>query len=121
MMNDFQAMVRILVAVKAGQDSHPFDCALVDVKVLKIEEAQRDRIAIRLQKEDYIDGLNIENTIDNSPPVIFWSMSRPELTIRGMEYLETNQAAKKVLAEIKSIGIDIASKTLSNTVSGMLP
>ena len=58
-MDDFKVIARLLAAIRASEGSPMFDVALVDEKVLKTTAANRDLLAVKLQKAGYIEGLAV--------------------------------------------------------------
>lgn len=64
-MTDTKTIVRILAAVRVEQGRPVFNVSTVSEQVLRTDEATRDRLALMLQKEGYIDGLYIIDGIDN--------------------------------------------------------
>lgn len=120
-MDDMKLLVRILAAIKAEQDTDEFNLNLVSEKVLNASEKQRDRVAIQLQKEGYIEGLFVVDDIDNmGAPVVLWYASHPRLTIKGMEYVHSDSTFLKVATEIKETAVSAAAQIISNTISRMV-
>ena len=113
-MSDFKTLVRLLCAIAASEDLPHFSVACVDEKVLKADAKTRDRLALKLQKEGYIEGLFIIDGVDNAESdVILWNQSRPKVTIKGMEYMEENKSFRKVGEEIKKEIINMAASFFS--------
>lgn len=120
-MTDMKSVARMLAAIKAGEAEDEFDMSLVDPKVLKVTEKERDLLAIKLKKAGIIDGVCVVDGIDNMPhPVVMWNASHPTLTLTGMEYVETSKPLRRALEEIRDIGISVASQTIANTANMML-
>lgn len=119
-MDDFKIIARLLAAIRAGEGQQPFNCALVDEKVIKAPEAKRDALAIKLQKSGLIEGLFIVDDIDGQPrPVVMWQYSSPAVTLSGLEYIDSNSALKKAIKEIKDAGIAVAAQTIANVITGL--
>lgn len=117
-MNDFKLIVRLMAAIEAGEEAPVFSCALIDEKTLKTTSNQRDRMALKLQKAGYIDGLYIVDDLDNMQiPVIMWEYSNPTVTLSGLQYMQENSAFKKAAQELKDAGISLASQTIANIIS----
>ena len=117
-MDDFKIIVRLLAAIRASETERTFNPALVDEKVLRTTAAKRDNLAIKLQKAGYVDGLITTEDIDNAPLEVLWNLSKPEVTLSGLEYLQENKAVKKAGQEIKNAGISFASQTIASIVNG---
>ena len=119
-MDDFKVMARLLAAIKEGEDNPPFDVALVSPKALKTTEAKRDALAVKMQKAGYVEGLWVEDGIDNMQrPAVLWNASSPEVTLKGLEYVATNSTLRKAGREIAGIGEDIAAKAVAMQVNGL--
>lgn len=117
-MDEFKLIVRLLAAIKAGEDKPDFNCALVDEKSLKAIPAERDRMAQKLQKAGYIEGLYIIDDVDNqTASVILWQNSHPSVTLAGLQYIRENSAVRKAAQEIKDAGIAVASQAIANVIT----
>lgn len=70
-MDDFKTIARIMTAIKASEGKTVFDTVFVDERIIKAPAADRDRIALKLQKEGLIEGLYVIDGIDNqNVPVV---------------------------------------------------
>lgn len=119
-MDDYKIIARLLAAIKASEESPAFDVALVDEKVLKTTSTRRDLLAVKLQKANYIEGLLVIDGIDNqASPVVMWNQSKPEITLAGLEWMETNAPLRKAITELKDAGTSIAAKIVSNMLQKM--
>lgn len=119
-MDDFKVMARLLAAIKASEEQRSFSPSMVSAKVLKTTEEKRDGLAVKLQKDGYIDGLFVVDDIDNMPyPVVMWESSNPTITIKGLEFIQTSKPLRKAGAELKSMGEDVAAKAVAAAISGM--
>lgn len=117
-MEDFKLIVQLLAAVKAGEENPVFNCLLVDEKTLKATPAQRDRMAVKLQKAGYIDGLYIIDDVDNqAAPVILWQNSHPSITLEGLQYMRENSALRTAARELMDAGISLAAQTTANVIA----
>lgn len=116
-MEDFKIIVRLLAAIQASEESPVFNTALVDAKVLHTTEAKRDGLAIKLQKAGYIEGLITTEDIDNAPDAVLWGMSKPSVTLAGLEYMQENSAVRKAVDELKQTGIQIAAQTVAAVIN----
>ena len=120
-MDDFKVIARLLSAIHAGEENPPFNLALIDEKVLQTTAAKRDRLAIKLQKEGYVEGLFVIDDIDNQPvPVVMWNASKPEITLKGLEYIASNSSLQKALKEIAKATISSALAMVSNAAMALL-
>ena len=64
-MDEFKVMAKILAAVKECEHKREMNTMLFDVKLLKTDEATRDSLIVKLQKDGYVDGFFIIDNIDN--------------------------------------------------------
>lgn len=55
-MDDFKAMAKDLADIKAGKDSDVFNLALISERAIEITEKQRNKTALLLYKNGYIEG-----------------------------------------------------------------
>ena len=117
-MKDFQTMVRLLAAIRAGEGK-PFNTALVDERVLKTYDAERDALACKLQREGYIDGLYIIETLDEGPDTVLWEQSRPEVTIKGLELMQNSEPLRKAAEELKNAAVQTAAAMVAGKIAQM--
>ena len=105
------------MTIYAIEDKGQMDMALVDPRVLKTTQEKRDQIALKLEKDKYIEGLRIIDGIDGQrEPVIMWEHSNPKITIKGLEYIDGNDSMKNAVKEIKDIAISIAAQAVTNVI-----
>ena len=119
-MDDFKTIARIMAAIKASENSSTFNVSLVDPRLIKATAADRDRLALKLQKEALIEGLFVIDGIDNqSVPVVLWDRSKPAITIKGLEFMRSNDPFRKAVSEIKETVLATASVVLGNAIMQM--
>lgn len=118
-MEDFKIMARLLAAIRAGENSPAFNTALVDERVLKTTAENRDALARKLAKAGYIDGLYIIETLDEGPDTILWEESRPEVTMKGLEFMQQSEPLHKAIQELKSVAVQTAAAVIANQLSKM--
>lgn len=63
-MDEFKAIAKLLAAIKAREGKPVFCQSLVSEEALCMTEEQRDKAALLLQKNGYIEGLRIIDGID---------------------------------------------------------
>ena len=100
-MNDFTSIYRILKALQKSMDQEAFDPELISAKRLKISENRRDKLLIQLIKNGYVENIEFKQYIDENEIIIHPSAT---ITLKGLEYLESNGMMKKageVLKELK--------------------
>lgn len=119
-MDDFKIMLRLLAAIYACEGK-PFNCTVVDERVIGCDPEKRDRLALKLRKEGFIDGLRVIDGVDGMQrPIILWDKSSPEVTFKGLEYMDSNETFKKVAAEMKDTAVQIAAGIVGNVITGIV-
>lgn len=120
-MKELELLIRLLAAVHAAEEKAVFDPVFVDERILKAPPAARDRAALKAMKAGYLDGLHVINGIDGQEvPYIAWEYSKPFVTMQGLEYLDDNAIAKRVLSELKETAISLAAQTVGAVISSKL-
>lgn len=120
-MNDFKAMARIISSIRASENMPAFDPNMVDPSVLRCDEKTRDLLAVKLQKEGYVEGLFVVDDIDNQPrPVVLWNASRPSVTIAGMEFAQECKPLRKALEEVRKESVQVAAQVAAAAASSLL-
>ena len=116
-MDDFKIIARLLAAIYAINEKGQMNVALVDPRVLRTTAEKRDNIALMLESEGYIAGLRkIEGIDGQEKTIILWEHSMPNITIKGLEYMDSNDALKKAVQEMKDAAISLAAQTVSNII-----
>ena len=114
-MNDFTLMAKILAAIKQCEHDRCMNVALFDVRVLKTDEATRDSLIVKLQKDGYVEGFDIIEGIDNQPyPYVMMNDSNPTITIKGLSFIEESKPLKKAFKAITGVALNVATNKLSN-------
>ena len=105
-MKDFQIIYRILRILQKSMDMEDFDKESLSPELLDLSEPKWCRIMAILINEGYISGAQTWNSADQGYPRV--ALTRPEITLRGLEYLEENSFMKKAADMAKGI-IDIVT------------
>ena len=101
-MNNFKIIYQILKYLEANMDSEHMDCEKISHEKLGISFIRWENLLWELQANGYIRGLVYEQTMsDNSPHVV--TPIAPKITIRGMEYLESNSFMRKAADTMKRV------------------
>lgn len=82
-------------------DLEEFDKESISKERLGISEARWCRIMALLVKDGYVTGIETWNSMDCEYPRV--AIGRPEITIKGLEYLEENTFMKKAANLAKGI------------------
>ncbi|MBQ6384722.1 MAG: dihydrolipoyl dehydrogenase [Lachnospiraceae bacterium] len=105
-MKDFQIIYKILQILQRSMDLEEFDKGILSSERLGLSEPKWCRIMAIMINEGYISGAQTWNSMDQDYPRVV--LTRPEITLKGLEYLESNSIMKKIANAAKGI-IDIAT------------
>ena len=109
-MDDFQLIYKILRILQKAMDLEQFDRNTLSAEALGLTEPKWSRIMAMLLKEGYISGGDTWNALDCSYPKV--SLARPEITLKGLEYLAENSLMKKAAQTAAGIVTDVITKKL---------
>lgn len=119
-MEEFKAMAKLLAAIKAGEGKPVFCQDLISEEALCLTAEQRDKAALLLQKNGYIEGLRIIDGIDGQRiPYIYWPGSSPSITLQGLEYMEESKPLNKAFKALWGIGIETAAQVIANEINNL--
>lgn len=100
-MDDFRLIYKILRILQKSMDCEEFDTSVLSPEALKLSVPKWSRIMAMLLKEGYIEGGQTWNAMDFGYPRV--ALTRPEITLKGLEYLEENTLMKKAADLAKGI------------------
>ena len=100
-MDDFRIIYKILRILQNSMDLEEFDRNSISAGALGLSVPKWSRLMAMLLKEGYITGGETCNSMDCGYPRV--ALSRPELTLKGLEYLEENSLMKKAADLAKGI------------------
>lgn len=100
-MEDFRIIYKILRILQKAMDLEEFDSEELSAEALGLTVPKWSRLMAMLLKEGYISGGQTRNTMDCGYPKV--ALTRPELTMKGLEYLEENGLMKKAAGLAKGI------------------
>ena len=100
-MEDFRIIYKILRILQKAMDLEEFDSEELSAEALGLTVPKWSRLMAMLLKEGYISGGQTWNTMDCGYPKI--ALTRPELTMKGLEYLEENGLMNKAAGLAKGI------------------
>ena len=103
-MEEFNQIYCILQILKKAMDVEEFDQELISSETLKVNYPKWCRLIAMLVNNGYISGVSVWNSFDCQYPKI--ELTRPEITLKGLEYLEENSMMKKVSKVAKGV-IDV--------------
>lgn len=100
-MDDFRLIYQILRILQKSMDLEEFDTETLSAEALGLSVPKWSRIMTMLLNEGYITGGQAWNALDCGYPRV--ALTRPEITLKGLEYLEENTLMKKVSNLAKGI------------------
>lgn len=102
-MRDFTIIYKILKILDTYNGREDFDCYLISAKALQCDYSAWEQIMIELQRNDFIRGLVYTQTLSDKFPHIVEPI-HPQITLKGMEFLETNSLMHKAGTLLKTVG-----------------
>lgn len=100
-MEEFKSIYKILSILHKSMDFEEWDKNLLSHESLNLSFPKWSRIMSMLLREGHISGGEIlESFVDSYPRV---KLSSPEITLKGLEYLEENSLMKKAARPIQGI------------------
>lgn len=100
-MEQFKQIYRILSILHKAMDLEEWDSKLLSPEALGISLPMWTRLMAMLLKEGYITGREEWGTFDVGYPKV--KLMRPEITLKGLEYLEENGLMKKAGEMLKEV------------------
>lgn len=106
-MDNFKTIYRILKHLEKMMDCEYTDISAISHERLGITKERWEQLLILLQKEGYIDGIITSKTLSDDKPHIVKPI-KPNITLKGLEYLAENSTLKKAENLLKGIVETIA-------------
>lgn len=100
-MDNFKIIYKILKILERSMDLEEFDRASLSKERFELSEAKWCRIMALLAHEGYLKGIETWNAMDCEYPRVH--LSRPEITLKGLEYLQENFLMRKAADIAKGI------------------
>lgn len=100
-MDNFKVIYKILKILERSMDIEEFDKASIARDRFDLTEPKWCRIIALLVSEGYVTGIEVWNSADCGYPRV--ALIRPEITLKGLEYLEENKFMKKAAEMAKGI------------------
>lgn len=100
-MEQFKQIYKILSILHKAMDLEEWDSKLLSPEALGISLPMWSRLMAMLLKEGYITGGEAWESFDVSYPKV--KLVRPEITLKGLEYLEENSLMKKAGEMLKEV------------------
>lgn len=102
-MSDFKIIYKLLKALRDAMDCEQFDMQRVAPEVLGVSKERLEALLLLLANEGYITGLKTVQFDGMMHPKVMLSMSRPQITLKGLEYLEENSLMNKAAALLRGV------------------
>jgi hypothetical protein len=99
-LDNFKIIYKLLRLLEAAMDYEEFDKNAFSAERFKISEARWIRLLEMVAKNGYIEGFSIRRGNDGH---IVKSESSPQITLKGLEYLQENSLMKKAANLAKGI------------------
>jgi len=103
-MDNFKTIYKILKILEKSMNVEEFDNEQLSAEALNIDLPYWSRIMTLLVNEGYVTGVYSTMYMNSTYPQV--KLIRPEITIKGLEYLNENSLMKKAADAAKGI-IDI--------------
>lgn len=100
-MDNFKIIYKILKILEKSMDTEEFDKTSIAKERFNLTEPKWCRIMALLVSEGYVTGIQVWNSMDCAYPRV--ALVRPEITLKGLEYLEENAFMKKAADMAKGI------------------
>lgn len=92
-MEEFKSIYKILAILHMSMDFEEWDKNLLSHESLNLSFPKWSRIMSMLLKEGYISGGETIESVEGFYPRV--KLIRPEITLKGLEYLEENSLMKE--------------------------
>lgn len=101
MDENFKIIYEILKKLEKGMDLPEFDSSVLSHNSLEISKPKWCRIMKMLYDSGYITGVSVWLSYDCSYPKV--ELTRPEITLKGLEYLQENSIMQRLFKTAKGI------------------
>ena len=108
-MESFKIIYKILRQLEKSMSLEEIDKNNFTAEHFKVSEPYFARIMKLLVDNDYISGVDVWISMDTDYPK--YCLIRPEITLKGLEYLNENSLMKKA-AELAKGAVGLAGSTL---------
>ena len=93
-MDNFRIIYRILQILEKSMELEDFDKSLISAEYLSIPFPLWCRLMKMMVDNGYITGVDVRTIFDCNYPKA--TLIRPEITLKGLEYLNENTIMKKI-------------------------
>lgn len=102
-MDNFKIIYRILKELEKNMGNEQFSVSSISAEKMKVPFERWEQLLIMMQDEGYIKGLVIAKFLEDKFRHITDPIN-PEITIKGLEYLESNSFMEKAKEALKMAG-----------------
>ena len=92
MSEQFKIIYKILKLLRDSMNVEEFDADTISPKVLRITDSMWNKIITMLVDNEYVTGIQVIKRLSGENIIYFL---KPEITLKGLEYLEENSLMKK--------------------------
>lgn len=93
MANNFKLIYKILTILEKAMEYEEFDNSCISHEALNIPYPLWCRIMKMLKDNDYIEGVQVWQPMELSYSKV--ALIKPQITLKGLEYLEENSLMQK--------------------------
>ncbi|MBQ3264246.1 MAG: dihydrolipoyl dehydrogenase [Ruminococcus sp.] len=98
-MDNFRIIYKILRILERSMELEEFDTSSISAEQLNIPYPLWCRIMKMLVDNDYVTGVSVWNAVDCAYPRV--KVTRPEITLKGLEYLQEKTIMQKIYKAAK--------------------
>lgn len=102
-MDNFKIIYKILRTLEKNMGNEKFDIASISAKKLNVPFEKWEQLLILMQEDGYIKGLVLSNDLSSMYRHITEPI-KPQITIKGLEYIAENSLMEKAKEALKMAG-----------------
>lgn len=102
-MDNFKIMYKILRELEKNMGNEDFNMGIISAEKMKISFEKWEQLLILMQDEGYIKGLVLSKDLEQTYRHITEPI-KPQITIKGLEYLTNNSTIAKAKEMLKMAG-----------------
>ena len=100
-MDNFKIIYKILKILEKAMSLEEFDKSLISYEKLNLPLPLWSRIMKMLVDNGFVTGIDVWNSFDCDYPRV--AIVKPEITLKGLEYLNENTLMKRIADTLKGI------------------
>lgn len=102
-MKDYRIIYKILVLLNKYKGDESFSVEFISAEGMKVEYNTWEQLLIMLQEEGLITGVLYAQTMSEQFPHLTAEI-HPRITLKGIEFLESNSMIQKAKEALKMVG-----------------